>query len=128
MNLMMGDIPHLLDVIWSWISPSEDEENVFRPYGDPQMIRFGAHLVLVLRYLLVEQMKDAFREKIMTVGDLILHIYQGRESSYVMFICNYHLKAHIKMIQQNNSSSYSFLISKILAPAVEKTLKLRSKN
>ncbi|XP_028127587.1 nuclear pore complex protein NUP107-like [Camellia sinensis] len=75
MNLMMGDIPHLLDVIWSWISPSEDEENVFRPHGDPQMIRFGAHLVLVLRYLLVEQMKDAFREKIMTVGDLILHMY-----------------------------------------------------
>ncbi|GMP40696.1 hypothetical protein CsSME_00011039 [Camellia sinensis var. sinensis] len=79
MNLMMGDIPHLLDVIWSWISPSEDEENVFsrhsQPHGDPQMIRFGAHLVLVLRYLLVEQMKDAFREKIMTVGDLILHMY-----------------------------------------------------
>ncbi|KAI8024890.1 Nuclear pore complex protein NUP107 [Camellia lanceoleosa] len=75
MNLMMGDIPHLLDVIWSWISPSEDEENVFRPHGDPQMIRFGAHLVLVLRYLLVDQMKDAFREKIMTVGDLILHMY-----------------------------------------------------
>ncbi|KAL7234903.1 hypothetical protein ACSBR1_018384 [Camellia fascicularis] len=75
MNLMMGDIPHLLDVIWSWISPSEDEENVFRPHGDPQMIRFGAHLVLVLRYLFVEQMKDAFREKIMTVDDLILHMY-----------------------------------------------------
>ncbi|CAL5379562.1 unnamed protein product [Camellia sinensis] len=74
MNLMMGDILHLLDVIWSWISPSEDEENVFRPRGDPQMIRFGAHLVLVLRCLLVEQMKDAFREKIMTIGDLILHI------------------------------------------------------
>ncbi|GMP40711.1 hypothetical protein CsSME_00011051 [Camellia sinensis var. sinensis] len=51
MNLMMGDIPHLLDVKWSWISPSEDEENVFRPHCDPQMIRFGAHLVLVLRYL-----------------------------------------------------------------------------
>ncbi|CAL5379254.1 unnamed protein product [Camellia sinensis] len=87
MNLMMGDIPHLLDVIWSWISPSEDEENVFRPHGDPQMIRFGAHWVLVLRYLLVEQMKDAFREKIMTVGDLILHIKQqivcrtGRENA-----------------------------------------------
>ncbi|KAI8026166.1 Nuclear pore complex protein NUP107 [Camellia lanceoleosa] len=74
MNLMMGDILHLLDVKWSWISPSEDEENVFRPHGDRQMIRFGAHLVLVLRCLLVEQMKDAFREKIMTVGDLILHI------------------------------------------------------
>ncbi|GMP40781.1 hypothetical protein CsSME_00011104 [Camellia sinensis var. sinensis] len=75
MNLMMGDIPHLLDVMWSWISPSEDGENVFRPYGEPQMIRFGAHLVLVLRYLLVEQMKGAFKEKIMTVGDLILHMY-----------------------------------------------------
>ncbi|CAL5381152.1 unnamed protein product [Camellia sinensis] len=74
MNLMMGDILYLLDVIWSWISLSEDEENVFRPHGDPQMIRFGAHLVLVLRCLLVEQMKDAFREKIMTIGDLILHI------------------------------------------------------
>ncbi|CAL5379278.1 unnamed protein product [Camellia sinensis] len=67
MNLMMGDIPHLLDVMWSWISPSEDGENVFRPHGDPQMIRFGAHLVLVLRYLLVEQMQGAFKEKIMTV-------------------------------------------------------------
>ncbi|KAI8028130.1 Nuclear pore complex protein NUP107 [Camellia lanceoleosa] len=74
MNLMVGDILHLLDVIWSWILLSEDEENVFRPHGDPQMIRFGAHLVLVLRCLLVEQMRDAFREKIMTVGDLILHI------------------------------------------------------
>ncbi|CAL5379212.1 unnamed protein product [Camellia sinensis] len=39
-----------------------------------EMIRFGANLVLVLRYLLVEQMKGAFKEKIMTVGDLILHI------------------------------------------------------
>ncbi|THG15317.1 hypothetical protein TEA_008785 [Camellia sinensis var. sinensis] len=98
MNLMMGDIPHLLDVIWSWISPSEDEENVFRPHGDPQMIRFGAHLVLVLRYLLVEQMKDAFREKIMTVGDLILHItYKDDTVEQFVFIF--------------------VLISKILAPA-----------
>ncbi|KAJ0007608.1 hypothetical protein Pint_29221 [Pistacia integerrima] len=24
--------------LWSWISPSEDDQNVFRPYGDPQMI------------------------------------------------------------------------------------------
>ncbi|XP_057504964.1 nuclear pore complex protein NUP107 [Actinidia eriantha] len=75
MNLMMGDIPHLLDLIWSWISPSEDEQSVFRPHGDPQMIRFGAHLVLVLRYLLVDQMKDAFSEKLLIVGDLILHMY-----------------------------------------------------
>lgn len=75
MNLMLGDIPRLLDLIWSWISPSEDDLNVFRPHGDPQMIRFGAHLVLVLRYLLVEEMRDAFKEKIMTLGDLILHMY-----------------------------------------------------
>lgn len=75
MNLMLVDIPRLLDLIWLWISPSEDEENVFRPHGDPQMIRFGAHLVLVLRYLLADELKDAFREKIMTLGDLILHMY-----------------------------------------------------
>ncbi|XP_073021989.1 nuclear pore complex protein NUP107 [Primulina eburnea] len=75
MNLMLGDIPHLLDLIWSWISPSEDDRNIFRPHGDPQMMRFGAHLVLVLRYLLADQMNDAFREKIMTFGDFIIHIY-----------------------------------------------------
>lgn len=45
-----------------------------RPHGDSQMIRFGAHLVLVLRYLLAEELKDSFREKLMTVGDLILHM------------------------------------------------------
>ncbi|KAL2516484.1 Nuclear pore complex protein [Forsythia ovata] len=75
MNLMLGDIPRLLDLIWSWISPSEDDQSSFRPHGDPHMMRFGAHLVLVLRYLLADQMMDAFREKIMTVGDFILHMY-----------------------------------------------------
>ncbi|KAL8118826.1 nuclear pore complex protein NUP107 [Apium graveolens] len=75
MSLMLGDIPQLLDLIWSWISPSEDDQNVFRPRGDPQMIRFGAHLVLVLRYLLAEEMADTFKEKIMTLGDLIIHMY-----------------------------------------------------
>jgi nuclear pore complex protein Nup107 len=45
-----------------------------RHHGDPQMIRFGAHLVLVLRYLLGDEIKDAFREKIMSIGDLILHM------------------------------------------------------
>ncbi|KDP40670.1 hypothetical protein JCGZ_24669 [Jatropha curcas] len=75
MDLMLGNIPHLLDMIWAWITPSEDDQNVFRPHGDPQMIRFGAHLVLVLRYLLAEEMKDSFREKLMNVGDLILHMY-----------------------------------------------------
>lgn len=48
---------------------------LFRPHGDPQMMRFGAHLVLVLRYLLADQMKDTFKEKIMTVGDLIIHMW-----------------------------------------------------
>ncbi|KAL5698662.1 hypothetical protein ACHQM5_029668 [Ranunculus cassubicifolius] len=74
MNLMVGDIPHLLDLLWSWISPVE-EYNEFRPHGDPQMIRFGAHLVLVLRYRFAGEMRDAFKEKLMTVGDLILHMY-----------------------------------------------------
>uniref|UniRef100_A0A803LDI3 Nuclear pore complex protein n=1 Tax=Chenopodium quinoa TaxID=63459 RepID=A0A803LDI3_CHEQI len=75
MNLMSGDIPHLLDLVWSWISPSDDDQNSFRPHGDPHMIRFGAHLVLVLRFLLGDEVKDVFKEKIMNVGDLILHIY-----------------------------------------------------
>ncbi|XP_058108684.1 nuclear pore complex protein NUP107 isoform X2 [Magnolia sinica] len=75
MNLMVGEISHLLDLLWSWISPSDDDQNVFRPHGDPQMIRFGAHLVLVLRYLIADEVKDAFKEKLMTVGDLILHMY-----------------------------------------------------
>lgn len=75
MNLMLGDIPTVLDLIWSWISPSEVDQNTFRPHGDPHMMRFGAHLVLVIRYLLSDQMKDTFREKILTVGDLILHMY-----------------------------------------------------
>lgn len=75
MELMLGNISHLLDMIWSWIAPSEDDQNVFRPHGDPHMIRFGAHLVLVLRYLLAEEMKDSFIEKLMTIGDLILHMY-----------------------------------------------------
>lgn len=75
MNLMFGDIPHLLDLIYSWISPTEDDGNIFRPHGDPQMMRFGAHLVLVLRHLLADQMEDTFKEKIMTVGDLIIHMY-----------------------------------------------------
>lgn len=75
MNLMVGDIAHLLDLIWSWISPTDYDQHVFRPHGDPQMIRFGAHLVLVLRYLLADEIKDAFKEKLMTVGDRILQMY-----------------------------------------------------
>lgn len=75
MNLMSGDIHNLLDLMWSWISPSDDDKNVLRPHGDPHMIRFGAHLVLVLRFLLGDEVTDIFKEKIMNVGDLILQIY-----------------------------------------------------
>ena len=38
------------------------------------MIQFGAYIVLVLRYLLANELKDAFRDKIMSAGDLILHM------------------------------------------------------
>nr|GFB83635.1 nuclear pore complex protein NUP107 [Tanacetum cinerariifolium] len=48
-------------------SPSGNDEDIFRPHGDPQMIRFGAHLVLVLRHLLADDMKDSFRERLMTL-------------------------------------------------------------
>lgn len=75
MNLMLGHIHHLLDLIWSWISPLDDDPSEFRPHGDPQMIRFGAHLVLVLRYMLGDHVKDEFKEKMMNVGDLIIQMY-----------------------------------------------------
>ncbi|OWM86025.1 hypothetical protein CDL15_Pgr027251 [Punica granatum] len=75
MRLMEGNIPALLDLIWLWIAPSEDDESIFRPHGDPQLIRFGAHLVLVLRRLLADKVEDPFKEKIMAVGDRILHMY-----------------------------------------------------
>ncbi|KAL8138365.1 hypothetical protein V2J09_004366 [Rumex salicifolius] len=75
MNLMLGHIHHLLDLIWSWISPLDDNPSEFRLHGDPQMIRFGAHLVLVLRYMCGDHVKDEFKEKMMNVGDLIVQMY-----------------------------------------------------
>jgi nuclear pore complex protein Nup107 len=30
MNLMSGNIAHLLDLLWSWLSPSEVEQNILR--------------------------------------------------------------------------------------------------
>lgn len=45
----------------------------YRPHGHPQMIRFGAHLVLVLRYILNDEMKEQFKEKLWLIGDLILN-------------------------------------------------------
>jgi nuclear pore complex protein Nup107 len=74
MNLMLGDISHLLDIIWSWIAPLEDDQSNFRPHGDPHMIKFGAHMVLVLRLLFTDEINDSFKEKLNNVGDLILHM------------------------------------------------------
>uniref|UniRef100_A0A0E0MHL3 Nuclear pore complex protein n=1 Tax=Oryza punctata TaxID=4537 RepID=A0A0E0MHL3_ORYPU len=75
MNLMSGNIAYLLDLLWSWVSPSEDDQNILRPRDDPDMIRFGAHIVLVLRYLLSDEMEDEFKEKLVAVGDLIINMY-----------------------------------------------------
>ncbi|KAK4267215.1 hypothetical protein QN277_024027 [Acacia crassicarpa] len=74
--MLILTVPCLLDILWSWIAPSDDDQNVYRPHADPQMTRFSAHLVLVLRHLLAEEMEmeDAFRDKILSVGDLILNI------------------------------------------------------
>jgi nuclear pore complex protein Nup107 len=72
---MLGDISHLLDIIWSWIAPLEDDQSNFRPHGDPHMIKFGAHMVLVLRLLFTDEINDSFKEKLNNVGDLILHMY-----------------------------------------------------
>ncbi|CAM8955961.1 unnamed protein product [Rhodiola kirilowii] len=56
MHLMMGDIPVVLDLIWSWTSPVDDDQSSFR-------------------HLLADPMTDIFREKIMNMGDLILNMY-----------------------------------------------------
>lgn len=45
-----------------------------RPHGDPHMIKFGAHVVLVLRHLFTDEINDSFSEKLSNVGDLILHM------------------------------------------------------
>uniref|UniRef100_A0A0A9EP24 Nuclear pore complex protein n=1 Tax=Arundo donax TaxID=35708 RepID=A0A0A9EP24_ARUDO len=75
MNLISGNLAHLLDLLWSWLSPSEEDQNISRPLDDPEMIRFGAHIVLVLRYLLSDEMEDELGEKLVTVGDLIINMY-----------------------------------------------------
>uniref|UniRef100_A0A452XR28 Nuclear pore complex protein n=2 Tax=Aegilops tauschii subsp. strangulata TaxID=200361 RepID=A0A452XR28_AEGTS len=75
MNLMSGNLAHLLDLLWSWLSSIEEGQNVLRSRDDSDMIRFGAHIVLVLRYLLSNEMEDEFEEKLVTVGDLIINMY-----------------------------------------------------
>lgn len=75
MNLMVGDVSHLLDLLRAWIAPPSNDNTGSRPHGHPQMIRFGAHLVLVLRHILPDDVKDAFQEKLQLIGDLILNTY-----------------------------------------------------
>ncbi|KAG6549031.1 hypothetical protein Mapa_009474 [Marchantia paleacea] len=75
MDLMLGDITHLLELLRTWIAPSQDIRDTSRPHGHPQMIRFGAHLVLVLRYILSDELKEQFKEKLWLIGDLILNTY-----------------------------------------------------
>jgi nuclear pore complex protein Nup107 len=36
------------------------------------MIRFGAHIVLVLRYIFGDEMEDELEEKLVAIGDLII--------------------------------------------------------
>lgn len=55
-------------VLWSGAVAHWD-----RLHGHPQMIRFGAHLVLALRHILTDDLKEHFREKLWFVGDLILN-------------------------------------------------------
>ncbi|CAI0419250.1 unnamed protein product [Linum tenue] len=69
--------------IWLWIAPFEVDENVRSPHDDPQLIRLGANLVPLLRYLLSEVMKGSFREMLMSAGDLILHIVHAK---YKLFL------------------------------------------
>ncbi|KAJ0006916.1 hypothetical protein Pint_29213 [Pistacia integerrima] len=66
MKLILGNIPHLLELLWSWISPSEDDQNV---------LRSSAVKLLVLRSLLTDEMKNPIREELMIVGDHIIHMY-----------------------------------------------------
>lgn len=75
MNLMSGNIAHLIDLLWSWLSRAEEDQNAARPLNDPEMIRFGAHIVLVLRYLFSDEIEDELEEKLVTVGDLIVNMY-----------------------------------------------------
>ncbi|KAH9322538.1 hypothetical protein KI387_017177 [Taxus chinensis] len=75
MHIMLEDASHLLDLLRSWTAPANDASSASRPHGHPQMIRFGAHLVLVLRHVLAGDAMDVIREKLQLIGDLILNTY-----------------------------------------------------
>ncbi|CAM6042536.1 unnamed protein product [Sphagnum compactum] len=72
MDLMIGDFSHLLDLLKQWTVPHDSTAG---PHGHPQMVRFGAHLVIVLRNILIETADKIIMEKLQLVGDLILNAY-----------------------------------------------------
>jgi len=72
---MVAYVLHLFELLRAWIAPPSNDNTGSRPHSHPQMIRFGAHLVLVLRHILPDDVKDAFQEKLQLIGDLILNTY-----------------------------------------------------
>lgn len=115
MSIILGEVGQLLDRLRTWIVPPEDQNDCWRSHGHPQMIRFGAHLVLVLRHILDEDVKEQFREKLWLVGDLILNTYaiflftQRREelvgiyaAQLAPYLCE-ELYLHMMELRQNDS-------------------------
>ncbi|KAI5063312.1 hypothetical protein GOP47_0021859 [Adiantum capillus-veneris] len=115
MNIMLGEVGQLLDLLRAWIVPPQDHDAHVRSHGNPQMIRFGAHLVLVLRHILADDVKEQFREKLWLVGDLILNTYaiflftQRREelvgtyaAQLAPYLCE-ELYLHMMELRQNDS-------------------------
>lgn len=94
-NLMVEDIPHLTDLLCHGYHQQKMIKNVFIPHGDPSMTRFGTHLVLALRCLLADQMKDPFQEKIMAVGVYLVTCMQpfstGPPYSFSPCVHAYHM-------------------------------------
>ncbi|RZC87630.1 hypothetical protein C5167_036170 [Papaver somniferum] len=64
-----------IKVIWYMKLSIEVAKSSSTCSGPSQMIRFGAHLVLVLlRYVLAGEMRDTCRQKLKSVGDIILQM------------------------------------------------------
>lgn len=80
MDLIIGDFSHLLDLLKDWTIP---KDSTIKFHGHPQIVRFGAHLVLVLRRILADTTDDIVAEKLRIVGDLILN-------GYVIFLFTEH--------------------------------------
>lgn len=80
MDLIMGNFSHLLDLLKDWTIP---KDTTIKFHGHPQIVRFGSHLVLVLRRILADTSDEVVAEKLRIVGDLILN-------GYVIFLFTEH--------------------------------------